>query len=503
MKTLKDFKAAYLLFKIVLTTLGLISSQSHARDPMPVVVMSEGLHLRQGPDGGSQSLGVYTQGSQVMLLDYDTEWLKVSVNGQTGYMSRHHITSVAKYERALPHYNLPPIQAPNLLPGSAPTFISSTPAPVALTSPPQVQAPRLVPPAELPTAAPTNTADEPRVQMPSVMRVKATGLHLRSFNYATSGSMGIYSQGTEVQVLSGHPDMEWVKVSVNGQEGFMHQRFLEPVVGATTPNASTVALQPDSSLTPASTEQPAFVPPANIPNASRTMFVDSANGLNLRQSADVNSSKVATLPHNTQIEVLSVTNGWAHVRTPQGEGYMYAEHLTDTRSQETPAPAPQYANGQCVDSFNPQNASELALLEDVQSRIFQSSSLRNTNWVGRGSGTGFRFGEAGGRITVTASQLPEEVVAEIADSMGAGPGTMLHNGVKEQIRTAVSEGSISFNTRICFEGGKFLARLVGAAGGATEGQSGYFELSPAQGGGVSMQGQLAESEIRRETYVTQ
>ena len=58
---------------------------------MPILVVSNpntaaNLHLRQGQSTSSRSLGLYPNGTQVVLMGFSSEWAHVIVNGQMGFM---------------------------------------------------------------------------------------------------------------------------------------------------------------------------------------------------------------------------------------------------------------------------------------------------------------------------------------------------------------------------------------------------------------------------------
>lgn len=58
---------------------------------MPIMKVSnpgsaQNLHLRQRQSTSSKSLGLYPNGTEVILMGFNHEWAHVIVNGQMGFM---------------------------------------------------------------------------------------------------------------------------------------------------------------------------------------------------------------------------------------------------------------------------------------------------------------------------------------------------------------------------------------------------------------------------------
>ena len=66
-------------------------AQSNVVSAMPIMVVSNpgsaaNLNLREGPFAASKSLGIYANGTKVILMGFSSEWAHVIVDGQMGFM---------------------------------------------------------------------------------------------------------------------------------------------------------------------------------------------------------------------------------------------------------------------------------------------------------------------------------------------------------------------------------------------------------------------------------
>lgn len=146
---------------------------------------SRGLNLRSAPNG--DIVTSYPRGTQVTVLSTDGAWSKVSVNGQTGYMSSQWLSS-------------------------------SKPSGGSATTPSN------------PGASVSGTAV---VNNPRATQV----LFLRSEPSVASEALGYYRNGKQVKLLAKLDG--WYKVSVDGKTGYMMAKYLK-VSSAITSGTATV-----------------------------------------------------------------------------------------------------------------------------------------------------------------------------------------------------------------------------------------------------------------------
>lgn len=204
------------------------------------------LNLRMLPSINSACLGQYVFGTEVLALTMNDGWAYVLVNGQYGYMMLQHLSY---YKPSLPSYE----------------------------------------------------PEEPSYSTLFISTGNSGRLHLRIAPSQSAQSLGLYSNGTEVTVLS--RSGAWYYVCVNGQYGYMMRKFL-------------------------STSYTAPVVPST-PTESTLMYVQTGNSgrLHLRRSPSQNAESLGLFSNGTQVTVLSQSGNWVYVSINGQYGYMMRKFL--------------------------------------------------------------------------------------------------------------------------------------------------------------------------------
>ena len=239
------------------------------------------LHLRARPDGGSESLGLYRNGTRVLVEGFaNGAWAAVLVDGRRGYMNVNYLSGYA-------------------------------PAKSAAVS--------------LPAVTENTTL---------YVRTGNSGkLHLRAGASQAAESLGLYPNGTAVQVLARSGG--WAFVNVHGAMGYMMLNYLS---GGT---AASYSSRPQA--TPA---------PVVMTGAVTVMYVNTGNmgRLNLRAAPCPGAASLGLYANGTQVYASSQVNGWSQVIVGGQTGYMLTSCLsplppTSGSSSYCPQPitAPQYA----------------------------------------------------------------------------------------------------------------------------------------------------------------
>lgn len=132
---------------------------------------------------------------------------------------------------------------------------------------------------------------------------------------------------------------DWVKVkTAEGKEGWIRKNKLvqnqdnSQEVSNTEENKETPT-QPVSAEPTQPTETTSQNQTTNTTNTTKTMYVN-AQTVNVRQKADKTSKVIKQLAVNTQVTVLSTSNGWAYVDISGTKGYI-AENLLSSTKQQT------------------------------------------------------------------------------------------------------------------------------------------------------------------------
>jgi len=130
----------------------------------------------------------------------------------------------------------------------------------------------------------------------SFMVVRGGSLNLRAEPSLNAKVLGQYPTGTWMTVLS--ENGEWSKVSVNGKEGYVMNKFL----------ASSAS--------------------------SDTLYVrtNTGRGLNLRDQPSLEGSIITSFKPGTAVNVLVRGNGWHKVSVNGLTGYMASQYLTGSQT---------------------------------------------------------------------------------------------------------------------------------------------------------------------------
>ena len=147
-------------------------------------------------------------------------------------------------------------------------------------------------------------------------------LHLREATSTSSRSLGLFPNGTAVQVTARVGNFAFVRVG--GLQGYGPAPVPSPV--------------PVPSPTPEPGTSPAPAPVAV------TMYVATGNSgkLHLRENVSMSSASLGLYPNGTAVSVWNTVGNWCQVTVAGQNGYMMRQFLTTTPPGVvvTPTPAP-------------------------------------------------------------------------------------------------------------------------------------------------------------------
>lgn len=155
-------------------------------------------------------------------------------------------------------------------------------------------------------------------QQSSVKYVRvATGddtdpLNVRSAPSESSAIIHVLPNGTLVEVIGS--TTTWLKVNINGVEGYIHEYFTTTNINDATPNKPTPT-------PPVTTPKPTPTPVA------KTMGKVTVNNLNMRSAGNSSAPTVGKLQAGQKVEVLSTSGYWAKIRTGSTTGYVHKTYL--------------------------------------------------------------------------------------------------------------------------------------------------------------------------------
>ncbi len=308
------------------------------------------LHLRALPTSNSQSLGLFPNGTPVLVENISGGWAFVQVNVQRGYMSLNYLTAVPPsvpvvtpvpteqtvlYIRTgntgrlhLREYASQNARSLGLYPNGTAVVVTSRSgewAYVNVAGATGYMILKFLAAAGpvTPTVQPTLNPGEARLMF---VRTGNSGkLHLREYASQNARSLGLFPNGTLLYAVD--LGNGWCQVSVNGLSGYMMTKFL--------------ALS-SSDVTPAP------VTPVPVPTGSTLMYVSTGNTgkLHLRENMSTDSGSLGLYPNGTQVAVIINYGTWAYVNVAGKTGYMMTRYLAPAQPgivTPTPAPGPTAA----------------------------------------------------------------------------------------------------------------------------------------------------------------
>lgn len=199
-------------------------------------VTADGLNIRSGAGAQYDIQNTITRGDKVQVSGEDNGWFKVTFNGQTGYINKKYVSQAGVEAAKSTSKADTQVQAKSDTKASEQTKADSTPAPQAKAEQPAVQQPA------------SNEQAQPAAQDQDYY-VKTSSLNVRSGAGTQFDAIGSVSYGDKVKVTG--EENGWLKVSYNGQTGYIGKSF----VSNTKVDANTQANEAASA--PAQTPAPA------------------------------------------------------------------------------------------------------------------------------------------------------------------------------------------------------------------------------------------------------
>ena len=248
----------------------------------PVVTVSNkegtGLNLRSEQSTSSASLGLYKNGTQVVVLGLSESWCHVVVDGKTGFMLLSGLSPRLQFD-------LTESESGNLSGNSS----GSTSGNMGGSWNGPVGVHRT-------TEWPLKINDYlAAVNNPN----PADRLNLRSAPTENAASLGKYYNGVRV-IIEGDISSEWTPVSIGNLHGYMKTEYLVTDVNDAPVSAMPVLI-------------------VNNPNA--------AKNLNLREKQSTSSKSLGIYPNGTEVILMGFTGEWAHVIVGDQMGFMQAKYL--------------------------------------------------------------------------------------------------------------------------------------------------------------------------------
>ena len=237
------------------------------------------LHLRARPDSGSESLGLYRNGTRVLVEGFANScWAAVLVNGRRGYMNTRYLSGCAPVQAAAPND-----AARCLNPGNS-------------------------------SARQQVVVSNPSVFKPMYVSTGCGSLHLRAYASRNADSLGLFPSGTQVYAID--LGNGWSYVLANGVYGCMMTQYLspmpEPVYAAQNVLCSQTASIPSWRV--------GAVVTVRNPNSSFVYLRSS-------KDSDRRDNILSQVPVGAQAVLLEHGEYWSRILYEGVEGFMVSRYL--------------------------------------------------------------------------------------------------------------------------------------------------------------------------------
>lgn len=315
------------ILAIMITSISLFFiNTSFAANTATVTV--ETANLRETASSSSKILELINKGESVEVVEKEEDWYKVKYKGIVGYL-RNDLVSVSNEETTSNNEN-------STLANTTNTENTSN----TVNAQNEVQenaneANETINEVNQNTAVETNTeGTEPTTEVQDVKgkyRVKEDAT-LKVIPLIHALDLENISKDTEVEVTD--VMNYWAYAIVENKQGWVVLEKLERVneSAKTTEATQTIDAQ-ESQENTNTTEANATQTQNTATQTSKTMYANSQT-VNVRSSADRNSSLVTQISINTQVEVVAEENGWSKVNVNGKQGYILSS-LLSTKKQDT------------------------------------------------------------------------------------------------------------------------------------------------------------------------
>ena len=316
------------------------------------------LHLRALPSTDSQSLGLYPNGTPVLVESItNSSWAFVQVAGRRGYMVLSCLTGVAPAYTPSPAVTPVPTEDTNLYvhtgnsgklhlreaasqnarslglyPNGTAVRVTARSGAWAFVNISGVSGYMmlqfLTPTVPSQPVTPQPTAIPGTSQLMYIRTGNTGRLHLREYPSQSAASLGLFANGTPVYAVP--MGNGWCQAMVNGKSGYMMLKYL--VSSSDAPTAAPTAA------------------PVPIPEGSTILYVATGNTgkLHLRENMSTDAGSLGLFPNDTAVAVIANYGAWAYVNVNGKLGYMMTRYLRTTPSYMPPAATDTAAPGQAT-----------------------------------------------------------------------------------------------------------------------------------------------------------
>lgn len=317
-------------------------------------VTAYSLTVRTGPGANYQAIDWLKKGTNVKVISTSGDWVRINVNGKTGYVNGKYLTKGTTSSVTTPSTSTSKPSTSNSTDYrkvTASSLTVRTGPGVGYKATDWLQKNQTVQVLSVSgdwakvsvsgktgyvhtgyltktTVTQPSKPSTPATSTTEVREVTAYWLTMRDGASANNKAIGYLKKGTKVTVHSYKGD--WANVTAEGKKGYVHSGYLSK--GTTTTAPSTPAPAP---TTPVVT--------------GTTKYVNAPDGLNLRSGRGVQNRVVVTMPYGASVKVSDVVNGWGKITYGNHTGYANVGYLVNSKpSVSKPAPVTGNLSGKLI-----------------------------------------------------------------------------------------------------------------------------------------------------------
>ena len=266
-----------------------------------------GVRLREGKSIETKKLALLKQGDVVVVLEKGDEWSRVQKGKNAGYVKNQYVDFYPQTISSLMYVSDSSSDA-YTIGYTAADYYSGADRPADKFSDYIASGGSL--------DSYDNIVEYATVTTPS----DDVTLNLRESPTTDSAVLAVLPNGTEATVSQRSGD--WTLVSVNGQQGYLMNQYLEFRTGPVMTDEQRAALNEDDT-------DAAYVPEEDLPGQVEHAEVacDTASKASVYDEDSADAKVLGTLKNGTRLDVLETINGWSLISYQDHQGYMREEDL--------------------------------------------------------------------------------------------------------------------------------------------------------------------------------
>lgn len=291
------------------------------------------VNFRSSPSTENSSvLGQYNKGKAVLIEGYVGDWVKLTIDGRSGYMFRSYVSADGSAPEAPAAAATTPATTGGGEDGSATYNFDGepeqTPAPTPAPTPTPSPAPKSE--EQQPQEQPQTEPEQPKTETPggiaNSFKGHITGDYVRFRTGPSTNHSIINSYNKNTVLYAVAQDGDWVRAYIDGVEGYV---FAQYVYIDDTPEVAAAPEQPAPQPQPQT--EPEAQPEPEKPQVNETEETEgyiSGNDVRFRSGPSMTSDIIGTFYFGNSVTITGTTDdGWTAVIYDGRPGFVYSQYV--------------------------------------------------------------------------------------------------------------------------------------------------------------------------------